>query len=349
VEADATGGGVADAADALYRLHPDEFMAARRALTEERRAAGDRVGAAAVAGLRKPTVAAWVTNTVVRALPAEVDALLALGAQLRNAERMLDPQALRQLTQERAKAVQAVVRAARGLAREAGRPVPEAVGWDVEATLHLALANDDVAAAVLSGVLVAVAKHGTADAADVRVALADATAAVPALDQLSRRRARRAADPGAGRTGTTRAVAPAAAPTGTPGGGAAAEGDAAAGEAAARAAEEARARAARAERQARLTRARQAADEAAQARGAAEQGLAAARTEMRAAEDLLAGAERAVSQARRALVAAEAAARDADLAHTDALRAADSATRRLERATADEAQARRAFAELEQS
>src|SRR5206468_5728848 len=69
--------------DALFALDPSEFIAARDRDAKELRAAGRGDDAAFVKALRKPTVAAWALNQVVRTQPDAIDEFLALSAELR--------------------------------------------------------------------------------------------------------------------------------------------------------------------------------------------------------------------------------------------------------------------------
>jgi len=68
--------------DALFAMDASEFIAARDREAKELRAAGRGDDAAIVKGLRKPTVAAWALNQVVRAQPDAIDEFLALSADL---------------------------------------------------------------------------------------------------------------------------------------------------------------------------------------------------------------------------------------------------------------------------
>ena len=58
-----------DGVDALYGLALDEFVPARDALAKRARAEGRREDAAAIAALRKPSVAAWAANQAIRSQP----------------------------------------------------------------------------------------------------------------------------------------------------------------------------------------------------------------------------------------------------------------------------------------
>jgi hypothetical protein len=58
-----------EAAGELYGLPPEEFTAARKEREAAARGDGDRELARAIAGLGKPSTAAWVCNLLVRARP----------------------------------------------------------------------------------------------------------------------------------------------------------------------------------------------------------------------------------------------------------------------------------------
>lgn len=115
------------------------------------RADGDRRLAAALGRLRRPTVSAWVLNTLVRDQPEVGEQLVELGAELRRAQEELSGPALRELAAQRQRLVAALVRSARRIAARAGHPVSAATAFEVEQTLHAALADPQVAAEVGSG------------------------------------------------------------------------------------------------------------------------------------------------------------------------------------------------------
>lgn len=140
--------------DELYGLRPDRFTAARNARAAEARKAGDRALADAVRALRRPTLAAWVSNLLVRERPAEARSLAALGDGLRRAHQELDGERLRDLSRKQHVLVTALAREARQLAADAGQPVGEDVQHEVEATLHAVLADPDAAEEWASGRLV---------------------------------------------------------------------------------------------------------------------------------------------------------------------------------------------------
>ncbi|WBB60270.1 hypothetical protein O7599_32915 [Streptomyces sp. WMMC500] len=132
-------------ADELYALSPGEFVAARGRHVAAARTAGERALAKEIAALRKPTLAAWAGNLLVRSAPEQVDALRRLGEGLREAQDRLAGEQLRELTRQRNALVAELAREARRLAAEAGQPVGDAVQHEVETTLHAVLADPDAA------------------------------------------------------------------------------------------------------------------------------------------------------------------------------------------------------------
>lgn len=75
--------------DDLYALPAKDFVAARGALAKELKAAGEKDRAAEVAALRKPSVAAWAVNQVVRGSPAGLAALVEAGDAVADAQAAL--------------------------------------------------------------------------------------------------------------------------------------------------------------------------------------------------------------------------------------------------------------------
>jgi hypothetical protein len=140
-----------EVADELYALPPEQFTAARNARAKEAKAAGDTATAARIAALRKPTVLAWVVNLLVRELPDEIGGFLDLGDALRDATATLSGPELRQLSGQRHRLVQALVRQARDLARQAGYRTTEDVARGLEETLAAALTDPAVADQLRAG------------------------------------------------------------------------------------------------------------------------------------------------------------------------------------------------------
>jgi hypothetical protein len=148
-----------EVADELYALPPDQFIATRDERIRAARAAGDRALATDLGTLRRPTTGAWVINLLVRAEPELLDQMLELGAELRAAQRELRGPQLRELTAQRQRVVAELVRSARRQAAEVGHPVSAETGYEVEQTLHAALADPDVARQVCTGRLVRPVAH----------------------------------------------------------------------------------------------------------------------------------------------------------------------------------------------
>jgi hypothetical protein len=145
---------VEDDVDALYAADPDEFVAGRQALVKRLKAEGDKAGAAEVAGLRRPTAAAWAVNQLARRHGDEVAALVALGDDLRRThERLLaggrdDDTAA--AGRRRREAIADLVERAAGILTESGRSA-DAHRDAISATLDAASLDPDVAAEVVAG------------------------------------------------------------------------------------------------------------------------------------------------------------------------------------------------------
>jgi hypothetical protein len=157
-------------ADGLYALPLGDFTPARDALVKEHKA--DKELAARIKALRKPSLAAWVVNLLVRRDAAQVDQVLQVGTALRDAQANLDGEELRALTRQRRQLTAAVTTQARGLAREEGVKVTPAVADQVEATLTAAMVDEGAARAVRSGLLVAALVATGVGEVDVAPALA---------------------------------------------------------------------------------------------------------------------------------------------------------------------------------
>jgi len=140
-------------AEELYGLLPEEFMAARTAAVAAARDSGDRALAKALQALRRPTVAAWSVNLLVRERRELVDQVVGLGESLRQAQAMLRGDALRDLTRQRRQLVAAVTQEVRSLATAEGQKLSDAAVRQVEETLQAAMADARAAEAVRSGLL----------------------------------------------------------------------------------------------------------------------------------------------------------------------------------------------------
>jgi hypothetical protein len=141
-------------ADELYGLDPADFTGRRDALSREARQDGDRDLAGAIKALRKPSMAAYTVNLVVRVHGQEIDRLIELGGRLREAQETLSGEDIRALGRQRSQLVAGVAKQARQEAAGAGHPIGDAVQREVEATLEAALADPQAADAVRTGRLI---------------------------------------------------------------------------------------------------------------------------------------------------------------------------------------------------
>ena len=139
------------AVDELYGLPGDGFLPRRAQLAAAAKAGGDAEVARAITALRKPTIAAWAVNLLVRERPDEVDRLTDLAARLRRAQERLDGAALLDLGRERTALVDILVGATAAVVAQAGARFTPAMARDVGTTFVAALASPEATAAVTSG------------------------------------------------------------------------------------------------------------------------------------------------------------------------------------------------------
>jgi hypothetical protein len=150
--------------DDLYGLPLDRFIPERATLGRELRSGGEREQATAVAALRKPSVAAWAVNQLIRTQRREVDRLWAAGDALRDVQTSVlngsaDARDLRSAAEDERAAVDALVDSARGLLSSGGHELSAATVERVAETLHAAALDDDARAHVTEGRLVRELRH----------------------------------------------------------------------------------------------------------------------------------------------------------------------------------------------
>ncbi|WP_226362399.1 hypothetical protein [Pseudonocardia sp. ICBG1142] len=145
--------------DLLYRVPPEDFVAARAAAVARARAEADTDSARAIAAARRPTRAAWLANLLVDDARDEVEGLLALAPVLADAQRSLDGAALREVSAQRTRLVGALARRAAALGRAAGARVDPGLERDVRWVLESALADPELADRVRSGRLERYERH----------------------------------------------------------------------------------------------------------------------------------------------------------------------------------------------
>jgi hypothetical protein len=143
------------ATEELYGLPPDEFTKARDERAKRLREAGNRDTAREVKSLRKPTLAAWALNQLVRHRGKDVERLLAAGRDLRDAQEELvasgDRSGFQSAAAEERRLVAELARDAASLAGEAGVGSTQGLEDKLVATLHAAALDEDTAAELEAG------------------------------------------------------------------------------------------------------------------------------------------------------------------------------------------------------
>jgi hypothetical protein len=173
------------AAVELYGLTPDEFTASRNQLAKSAKSSGATAASTAIMALRKPTLAAWLANLLVRTDPDGVNELTELGDELRAAHLSADGARLRELTPRRHDLVQALVRTARARANDRDRAISDSVADRLTETLDAALIDPGAAQLLRSGQLTSALRH-------VGFGVVDETGAPAKLAPMKPRTVRRA-------------------------------------------------------------------------------------------------------------------------------------------------------------
>ncbi|MEV0638352.1 hypothetical protein AB0I77_26085 [Streptomyces sp. NPDC050619] len=131
--------------DELYTTPPSDFVPRREQFALTARTAGRAEDARRIHAARRPTLAAWAANLLLRSQPRESRRFLELGQALREAYRTLDAADLKELSAQRRSMVSALTRQAAQLALDAGHRLSDTVQQDVESTLHAVLTDPDAA------------------------------------------------------------------------------------------------------------------------------------------------------------------------------------------------------------
>jgi hypothetical protein len=139
-------------AERLYAGPAEEFTAARNAAAKQ---VSDKAVAKRVTALKKPSVAAWAVNLLVRVETDQIDSVLALAESLRAAAEALDGDELRALTRQRRQLTTALATSARSHARDAGVRLTGPVIEQVEGMLTAAMLDPVAAQVVRTGRVVA--------------------------------------------------------------------------------------------------------------------------------------------------------------------------------------------------
>ncbi|WP_405064040.1 hypothetical protein OG474_20975 [Kribbella sp. NBC_01505] len=148
-----------EAADQLYAVPAADFIATRNELAKQLKADGDQLGSTRLKALRKPTVAAWVTNLVAHNAPDDLDDLIALGDEFREATADMDGGRLRELTPKRHQLLDKLVKEAGRLAKAADQKVSADVTQKLRETLDAALVDPAAGDAVREGRLSSALRH----------------------------------------------------------------------------------------------------------------------------------------------------------------------------------------------
>ena len=150
--------------DELYGLPLDRFVAERGRLAQALRAAGRRDEAAVVAGLRKPSAAAWAVNQLVRTQSRALADLFDAGDVLRDVQSGVlaggrDGRALRRAAEHERATVNALVHTARGLLTREGHELSPAILDRVADTLHAGALSDEARTKMREGRLARELRH----------------------------------------------------------------------------------------------------------------------------------------------------------------------------------------------
>jgi hypothetical protein len=148
----------------LYGLPLDRFVPERGTLAKALRKDGQRERAAEISSLRKPSVAAWAVNQLVRTRGGEVAALFDAGDALQHAQSQLlagrgDGNALREAAVRERDAVGELAELARGLLSSAGHDLTPTMLDRVSETLHAAAFDEQARAQVKDGCLARELRH----------------------------------------------------------------------------------------------------------------------------------------------------------------------------------------------
>jgi len=148
----------------LYGLPLERFTERRNALVKELRKEGRREEATEVSNLRKPSVAAWAVNQLVRTQRKDVANLFEAGDDLRDAQSQLlagrgEADALRDAVEAERAAVDQLIHRARGLLSSEGHELTSVTLERVSETLNAAALDEDLRAQVSDGCLVSELHH----------------------------------------------------------------------------------------------------------------------------------------------------------------------------------------------
>lgn len=137
-----------DVADRLYAETLATFTGSRDRVAK---AAEDKALGKQIKALKKPSVAAWAVNLLVRRETDQIEQVLGVADALREAAAGMDGDELRALTRQRRQLTTALASSARALAREYDVKLTGPVVDQVEDMLNAAMLDPEAAAMVRSG------------------------------------------------------------------------------------------------------------------------------------------------------------------------------------------------------
>ena len=147
-----------DSPEDLYGLPLDRFISERAALVKALRGEKRREEASEVAALKKPSVAAWAVNQLVRTQPKGLRALFDAGDDLVRAQAQAAAgkgggDAMREATHRQRDAVRQLLEAGEGLLNSAGQALSQATMERVGETLGAAAFDEEARRQVTGGCL----------------------------------------------------------------------------------------------------------------------------------------------------------------------------------------------------
>ncbi|OZE92005.1 hypothetical protein CH302_24520 [Rhodococcus sp. 15-2388-1-1a] len=137
--------------DDLYSLPPADFVSHRAAYVTRFKKAGDKAGATRIGALRKPTLVAWLVNTLARRDESALAELFDLGEQLERAQQRGDGHRLRELSTARSASIRALSDRAVSLGRDLGATVGDNAAREISNTLNAAMADAEIRDRVRAG------------------------------------------------------------------------------------------------------------------------------------------------------------------------------------------------------
>ncbi|WP_128646058.1 hypothetical protein [Rhodococcus sp. BS-15] len=137
--------------DDLYSLPPADFVSHRAAYVARFKKAGNKADATRIGALRKPTVVAWLVNTLARQDESALAELFDLGEQLERAQQRGDGPRLRELSTARSTSIRALTDRAVSLGRDLGATVGDNAAREIANTLNAAMADADIRDRVRAG------------------------------------------------------------------------------------------------------------------------------------------------------------------------------------------------------